>query len=241
MLRPAWRRSTKQQLIYALGLAVLLLGLFLNLSRRGLVDVCYWRGAGLGFLHPQRLASNQSLIAVADGRPFRDALHLHCHPPGSSLVSLYQSPPNSFLNLTTDATFSARLDDWTLARNDWRKQPLTGWGPGSFAVIHGEIRSRPAWILYLSLRLLQETGVIGMAMFGGFVFTLILPAIKTIRQQIPPVDRATLLGLVLSYLALIGIAYQSTDGIWIAASWIHAGLIAAGTRVLRLPADGKNH
>jgi hypothetical protein len=45
-------------------------------------------------------------------------------------------------------------------------------------------------------------------------------------------DRGILLGLIISYGVLLGLAYQSTDGIWLAASWVHAGLIAAGTRVL---------
>jgi len=138
----------------------------------------------------------------------------------------------SFLTLTTDATFSARLSDWSLAWHDWLQHPLTGWGPGSFSIIHGELRANPAWISNLSLRLLQETGIIGALAFVGFLFSLVLPAIKTGRYVSNPLDRAALLGLVISYLVLIGIAYQATDGIWLAASWVHAGLIAAGAIIL---------
>jgi O-antigen ligase len=141
----------------------------------------------------------------------------------------------SFLTLSSDDTFSARLSDWSLAWHDWLQHPLTGWGPGSFADIHGELRSRPAWIGNLSLRLLQETGIIGVITFAGFLFALTLPAIKTSVNVKKPLDRAALLGLIIGYLVLLGIAYQSTDGIWLAASWVHAGLIAAGTIVLASP------
>lgn len=75
------------------------------------------------------------------------------------------------------------------------------------------------------MRLLQETGIIGVITFVGFLFTLTLPAIKTSAMLTESLDRAALLGLIIGYLVLLGIAYQSTDGIWLAASWVHAGLI----------------
>ena len=78
----------------------------------------------------------------------------------------------SFLNLSSDATFSARLSDWSLALRDWLQQPLTGWGPGSFYDLHGELRAHPAWISNLSIRLLQETGLIGAAAFVCFALAL---------------------------------------------------------------------
>jgi O-antigen ligase len=139
----------------------------------------------------------------------------------------------SFLRLSEDPTFSARLQDWALAWNDWLQQPLLGWGPGSFYELHGLLRANPAWISNLSLRLLQETGVIGLAVFAAFLLTLLVPALKVAEQRAAPTEAAALRGLVIAYAVLIGLAYQSTDGIWLTASWVHAGLIAAGTRTLR--------
>ncbi len=224
-------KPTRQQFWRLVGLAILLLGLFLSLSRAAWLMFAV--GAALLFIFYRKNSWHQVnlglLIILA--APFTIFLLLLIAPflPASwPFVDRLQS----FLTLSTDDTFSARLSDWSLAWHDWRQHPLTGWGPGSFADIHGELRSRPAWISNLSLRLLQETGIIGILTFTGFLFALILPAIKVSRLLTNSLDRAALLGLVIGYVALIGIAYQSTDGIWIAASWVHAGLIAAGTIVL---------
>ncbi len=225
-----WKPS-RQQFWRLIGLGILLLGLFLSLSRAAwlmfaagaaLLLIFYrrssWRQINLGLL--LLLAAPFTVVFLLGIAPFL--------PASLPFVDRLQS----FLTLTSDATFSARLSDWSLAWHDWLQHPLTGWGPGSFSVIHGELRANPAWISNLGLRLLQETGIIGFLAFVGFVFTLILPAIKTSRKLTDNLDRAALLGLAISYLVLIGIAYQSTDGIWLAASWVHAGLIAAGAIIL---------
>ena len=224
-------RPTRQQFWRLLGLAILLLGLFLSLSRAAWL--MFAAGAVLLLIFYRRNSWHQVnwglfLILVA---PFTILFLLSIAPflPSSwPFVDRLQS----FLYLSTDETFSARLTDWSLAWHDWLQQPLTGWGPGSFADIHGELRSHPAWISNLSLRLLQETGIIGVLTFAGYLVTLLFPAIKVARLQSNSLDRAALLGLTIGYVVLLGVAYQSTDGIWLSASWVHAGLIAAGTIIL---------
>lgn len=224
-------KPTRQQFWRLLGLAILLLGLFLSLSRAAWLTFAV--GAALLLVFHRKSSRHQTNIGllILLAAPFTIVLVLGIAPflPSSwPFVDRLQS----FLTLSSDDTFSARLSDWSLAWRDWLQHPLTGWGPGSFADIHGELRSRPAWIGNLSMRLLQETGIIGVITFVGFLFTLTLPAIKTSAMLTESLDRAALLGLIIGYLVLLGIAYQSTDGIWLAASWVHAGLIAAGTIVL---------
>lgn len=224
------RRPTLRQILSAGGLLILLLGLFLSLSRAAWL--MFAAGAALIWVFNRRSPwhqSNRLLLLLAAG-PFFALLLLGVAPylPASlPFVDRLQS----FLSLSSDATFSVRLEDWGKALYDWQQRPLSGWGPGSFFDIYGIVRANPAWISNLTLRLLQETGLIGALAFFGYVFTLLLPAIKVSREQQNPLDRAGLLGLSLSFLVLIGLAYQSTDGIWLAASWVHAGLIAAGTHV----------
>jgi O-antigen ligase len=224
-------RPTRQQFWRLLGLAILLLGLFLSLSRAAWL--MFAAGSALLLVFYRRTRWHQAnwglfLILAA---PFTVFILLSIAPylPSSwPFVDRLQS----FLTLSSDDTFSARLTNWSLAWHDWLQQPMTGWGPGSFADIHGEIRSRPAWIGNLSMRLLQETGIIGVIAFVGFLFTLLIPAIKVSSLQSNALDRAALLGLTIGYVVLLGVAYQSTDGIWLSASWVHAGLIAAGTIIL---------
>ncbi len=218
--------------LWLAGLFVLVVALYLSLSRAawltflvgGMFVWTFWH-----FAVWHRL--NRLLIGVLTA-PFLMVLVLGMAPllPASwPFVDRLQS----FLRLSEDPTFSARLQDWALAWNDWLQQPLLGWGPGSFYELHGLLRANPAWISNLSLRLLQETGVIGLAVFVAFLLTLLVPALKVAEQRAAPTDAAALRGLVIAYAVLIGLAYQSTDGIWLTASWVHAGLIAAGTRVLR--------
>lgn len=230
---PIWQWVRSRRLLAA-GLMILLLGLFLSLSRAAWLT--FAAGAVLVWAFQSRspwLHTNRLLLA-ATAAPFFALLILSLAPflpPTLPFVDRLQS----FLTLSSDPTFSARLNDWGLALNDWLQQPLTGWGPGSFYDLHGLLRANPAWISNLSLRLLQETGVLGLLAFLGFVLALLIPAGKTVGRQPQSRERVALLGLIIGYVVLIGLAYQSTDGIWLAASWVHAGLIAAGTRIL--PSD----
>jgi len=223
--------SRKRQLLRMAGLGIVLMALLLSLSRAAWI--MFLAGATLVVIFEYRNAwaqANRFILAlVAVPLLVFGLLSIAPYLPASlPFVNRLQS----FLNLGFDATFSARLSDWSMALQDWRQHLWTGWGPGSFFAIHGMLRAHPAWISNLSVRLLQETGVIGMIAFVGFVATLLLPAIKTVRGKIDLLDRGVLLGLIISYAVLLGLAYQSTDGIWLTASWVHAGLIAAGTRVL---------
>ncbi len=223
--------SRKKQLLRMAALGIVLAALLLSLSRAAWI--MFLAGAALALIFEYRNAwvqANRFLLAlVALPLLIFGLLSVAPYLPASlPFVNRLQS----FLNLGFDATFSARLSDWTLALTDWSQRPLTGWGPGSFFARHGMLRAHPAWISNLSVRLLQETGVVGLLAFGGFAITLLLPAIKTVRGDVDLMDRGILLGLIISYAVLLGLAYQSTDGIWLTASWIHAGLIAAGTRTL---------
>ncbi len=223
--------SRKRQLLRGVGLLILLGALLLSLSRAAWI--MFLAGGALVVILERRYAWDQAnrlaLTLVAAPLFVVGLFSLVPYLPSSlPMVERLQS----FLNLGFDATFSARLADWAMALQDWRAHPLSGWGPGSFFALHGMLRAHPAWISNLTVRLLQETGIIGLLVFFGFLTTLLAPAIKTLRRPLAAMDRALLLGLVISYAVLLGLAYQSTDGIWLAASWVHAGLIAAGARVL---------
>lgn len=224
------RRPSPRQLWMAGGLLILLGGLFLSLSRAAWL--MFAAGAAVVWIVYRRSSWHQAnrLALLLSAGPFFVFLILALAPylPASwPFVDRLQS----FLSLSSDPTFSARLQDWGLAWHEWLRRPWSGWGPGSFVDIYGILRAHPAWISNLTLRLLQETGLIGALAFAGYLVTLVLPALKVGTRQPRPLDRAALLGLTISYLALVGLAYQSTDGIWLAASWVHAGLIASGVRV----------
>ncbi len=234
MLFLAGRRAREprpRQALRLAGLVILLTALVLSMSRAAWIMFVVGAAAVIIFERPSSWSQVNRLLLAAIALPLLIFIVLSITPylpPTLPFVNRLQS----FLNLEYDPTFSARLSDWALALQDWREHPLIGWGPGSFYAIHGLLRARPAWISNLTVRLLQETGVIGLTLFAGFFVTLLLPGVKVARQQRDLMDRARLLGLVLSYAMLVGLAYQSTDGIWLTASWVHAGLIAAGAWTL---------
>ncbi|NOX63299.1 MAG: hypothetical protein GXP42_15345 [Chloroflexi bacterium] len=214
-----------------LGAVIWVTALALSLSRGAWI--MFFVGAGLLWVLRGRGGGDKAyrLLLLALALPLI-ALSLlalaHALPPDSAFAVRLKS----FLELERDYTFSARLHDWALAWQDWLARPLIGWGPGSFYSIHGLIRFRPAWISNLSLRLLQESGLVGAGFFLAFL-ALLAQRVYAVSRRLPPsLDRTLLVALALSYFALLGLAYQSTDGIWLAASWIHAALIAAGARVL---------
>lgn len=226
----AW--SVRRRVVLVVGLLVLLLGLYLSLSRAAWL--MFAAGAVVVWVvyRRERWHQGNRLLLALTAIPFVILLVLAVVPFLPSSWP-FADRLQSFLSLSSDATFSARLSDWSLALRDWQRQPLTGWGPGSFADIHGLLRARPAWISNLSLRLVQETGFIGLVLFTAFVAALLLPAVGVARRQERLDDRSALLGLIIAYFLLLVIAYQSTDGIWLAASWVNAGLIASGTYVFR--------
>ncbi len=222
----------RRQALRWAGLGVLLLAVLLSMSRAAWIMFVVGATAVVIFERPSAWSQVNRFLLAAIALPLLLFIILAVTPylpPTLPFVNRLQS----FLNLEYDPTFSARLSDWALALGDWREHPLIGWGPGSFFAIHGYLRARPAWISNLTVRLLQETGVMGMVMFAGFFITLLAPGVKVARQQRDRMRRGRLLGLVISYAMLVGLAYQSTDGIWLTASWVHAGLIAAGVYVLR--------
>lgn len=226
-----WPVLPRRRRPLALGaLLVLAVALYLSLSRAAWLTFAVGAALVWALARPTAWHRLNRLLLGILAAPFGVVMVLGIAPllPASwPFVDRLQS----FLRLGEDPTFSARLSDWALAWDDWLQQPLWGWGPGSFYELHGLLRANPAWISNLTLRLLQETGVVGLAVFAAFVLTLLVPALKVAEQRAASAEAAALRGLVIAYAVLLGLAYQSTDGIWLTAGWVHAGLIAAGTRV----------
>lgn len=223
--------SRSRQVLGWMGLGMLLVAVLLSMSRAAWIILVVGMTLVLVFERRSLWSQVNRLVLAVIALPLLIFVVLSITPylPSSlPMVNRLQS----FLNLEYDPTFSARLADWSLAMKDWMQRPWTGWGPGAFYALHGLLRARPAWISNLTVRLLHETGVVGLVLFVGYFLTLLMPGIKRVRGMEDGMARGALLGLMISYAVLVGLAYQSTDGIWLTASWVHAGLIAAGVYAL---------
>jgi O-antigen ligase len=163
------------------------------------------------------------------------------------VIVLIQSLPTSVPLVTrlrslttalTDPTFSNRLADIEQALLDWRRHPLIGWGPGTFIQFYGTRWGTDAWIANQIARTLQETGLLGLLSFGGFLAGVLWIGSRPLGRPIDPLSRAALLGLWVGFVVL-QVAYQSTDGTWLAYMWVHAALLVSGARLLRQ--EGETH
>lgn len=153
-------------------------------------------------------------------------------PTSMPLVARLRSLFAAFTSALNDQTFGNRLADIVQAVSDWQQHPLIGWGPGTFFQLYGQRWGSDAWIANQLARTLQETGLLGLLAFGGFVGGVLWIGWRAIGRLDNRLSRAALLGLWLGFITLM-VAYQSTDGTWLAYMWVHAALLVSGARLLR--------
>jgi len=118
------------------------------------------------------------------------------------------------------------------------KHPLLGSGTASFNLSFDWARYIPewtsdkTWIGNAPLRILHDTGLIGVTAFLGFLISLwtrIRQSLHRSNDQVP-----ILLGLSAGAL-LYAISFQLTDGTILAFSWIHLGFLASAAILMNEP------
>jgi O-antigen ligase len=142
---------------------------------------------------------------------------------------------STFTRLNSDFTVNTRVQDARWAVNDWLESPLLGRGTGSFKQIHGTRVGTEAWISNLVLHTLVDTGLVGLviqlSLFGLVVWRAWQAASATRDPGLAIGLKAMTLGLL-----VIAIAYQVTDGTWLAVFWVHLGLVVNGIYCARADA-----
>jgi len=129
--------------------------------------------------------------------------------------------------LPSDFTLKTRLQDARWAIDDWRSSPWLGRGTGSFAQIHGIRAGTEAWVSNLVLHTLLDTGVVGLVIQLSLILLVVARAWRVAARAATPDLAIGLRGLVLGFFVML-IAYQATDGSWLALFWIHLGLLVNG-------------
>ena len=137
----------------------------------------------------------------------------------------------SFTTAFTDQTFGNRMADIVQAVEDWLVHPLIGWGPGTFFQIYGQRWGTDAWIANQIARTLQEAGAAGLLAFWGFLGSVLWIGGRALQRLPETLGRSALLGLGTGFVTLL-VAFQATDGTWLAYMWLHAALIVTGARLL---------
>lgn len=107
-----------------------------------------------------------------------------------------------------------RYDYWKVAWNEFTQHPLTGVGGDNFGrdyLIHGKSRQTPAYPHSVEIRVLSETGLIGVLLLGGGTVAALIAAAGPIR-------RARALGAVSAATGVVVfvyfLAHGSLDWFW---------------------------
>jgi O-antigen ligase len=148
-----------------------------------------------------------------------------------------------------DESTARRVVGITVALSDVREHPWFGTGTNSFRLLfdwadywplpetlEGNEDERGAWIGNTPVRILHDTGVLGLAIFAGFLSTLFLAVRRAVRRAQPSL-RMILIALA-SGLILYVITFQATDATTLSFAWIHIGLMAAATTIVQRQRSG---
>ncbi len=110
---------------------------------------------------------------------------------------------------------SGRYDMWRVALDAFRAHPIGGLGQDNFAdyyLVHRRTSQEPAWTHSLEMRLLAHTGIVGTALFAGFLIAAIAAALRT-RFRSKDMRRRALAGAALLPL-VVWLIHGSVDWFW---------------------------
>lgn len=118
------------------------------------------------------------------------------------------------------------------------EHPVLGSGTASFQLM-AQFPGRPdleeqPWLGNTEIRVLHDTGAVGLTVFAAFVIALVFRARRRLKGGPFPELLALLLGC-----SVYAITFQATEGTLLAFTWVHLGLIGCA---VALPAAvaGKN-
>jgi O-antigen ligase len=123
---------------------------------------------------------------------------------------------------------------------DVPNHPLIGSGTASLQLTFNWSKYVPewgdtaTWVGNVGVRILHDTGLLGLTASLGFLVSLWLKIRRRLRvwdSRVP-----MLLGLSAGVL-LYGISFQSTDGTILAFSWVHLGLLASAAVLMNGPSE----
>ncbi len=212
---------------YLSGFLITTIAMLLSLARQGLI--CLVVVGALVFLYNQRRAKIQwkKLVPVAAGALITVFIG----------VSLMRDLPERIATLAVsdaaeDPTILHRLKYLALAVEDIREHPVIGLGSSSFQLLYEDqdnLGAAPAWLGNLFIRVMHDTGIVGIIVFGWFLIELGRGAWKALASSAPEASKTAVGALSAGALVML-IAYQLTDASTLAFTWIHLGVLAAAIR-----------
>lgn len=239
------KRSPAVRIAAAAAVPICLAGIFLSLSRGGLVALAALLVAGTVFAGRWRIAMALVLVAVVAG--------------GALYFGAFASPP-ARERVTHVEGGSGRSDLWTIAGRMVKDHPLTGVGVGNFQAVSSHYVLQPGRIARADLifsnapkvthntylEILTETGIPGLALFMVLVLSCLRSALRAAQlwstrdeRTMEALARCVFLGLVGMLVADFFISDMYTKLLWVMFALCPALLAVArseATRPVSLPA-----
>ncbi|HET9282503.1 MAG TPA: O-antigen ligase family protein [Candidatus Angelobacter sp.] len=133
---------------------------------------------------------------------------------------------------TADPNTLTRAVQTISAVDEIEKHPIFGGGTASFQLAFdwnefGAGWEDQGWISNTELRVLHDTGIVGLAAFIIFVLSLVWLAWKVLKRESSPELIALLAGGV-----VYCITFQATEGTLLAFPWVHLGLIGCAVSIM---------
>lgn len=143
-------------------------------------------------------------------------------------------------DISEDDTTRDRVITLGLASDGILEHPFLGNGTSSFQLQFtgadfGQDEGTPGWIGNTETRVLYDTGLVGLGLFGAFLISLIVGVTRLAKAAPNPEIEALTMAL-----AVYCVSFQFTEGTLLAFPWVHLGLIASGLVAFR-EADGDTH
>jgi len=224
---------------YSLGFLLASIALLLSLARQGWIAFA----AGLLFLFWYQVSRNK----VSFPKVFALAAIVLLISVGLGFLAAQndvylQRRLETMTHPMQEYTFNQRVYHGLMALQHVREHPWLGWGTNSFSLFWNwqtDEGVAPAWLGNLELRVLHDTGVIGLIILTIFLAKLLRDGFVALKSAADPSSIRDTAALLAGLIVLL-VAFQATDATTLAFPWIYMGLLAAATRLVpaKSGADG---
>ncbi|HKV94772.1 MAG TPA: O-antigen ligase family protein [Candidatus Angelobacter sp.] len=150
-------------------------------------------------------------------------------------------------DVSADEDTTTRVITLVTAMDGVMEHPILGNGTASFQLLvsmqdlgFGDDVDQNAWIGNTEMRVLHDTGIVGLTLLLCFLGSLAVKAIKILRLELKPELLALLLACV-----VYSVTFQATEGTLLEFFWVHAGLLGCAVSIYGVPkrqlADSGGH
>ncbi len=225
---------------YAGGLAITTLGATISLARSVFLAL------PVVALIVLRIAWNRGLFRMKAVVPLMVGVGLLLLAVSPLVVNVIRERFSTIeLNdIASDDTTWERLAQLGIAVDNIQARPLLGSGTASFHLFFDPAdfpegfaadAEEPGWISNTPIRILHDTGAVGLIIFLAFVGALIF-AIRAAAKKAAGKGFTVLTALFCGSV-LYAITFQATEATMLAFTWIHIGLLAAAVAILQRKPD----